>query len=143
LTGCTPLKQINIYTIVRSEPRKVVEVYIHDFIRCVLIELEPELTLLSLDLYPRQSNRPPDGRAVSIASDGVEIIERECECPKMRSLEGALQRCSILYDCVRDRCEEIEMKMLISMSVDRILETACREDLLAVALRTTITELTS
>ena len=143
MTACTPLNKTGIYTIVRSEPRKVVEVYIHDFIRCVLIELEPELTLLSLDLYPRGVSRPPQGKVVSIASDGVELIECECVCPRIRFIEGALRRCTVLYDCVRNRCEEIEMKMLISMGVERLMETVCREDLLAVALRSTITELTS
>jgi len=135
LTGCTPLSKAGIYTIDRPEPRRVVEVYIHDFIRAVLVDLGNRRTLLSLDLYPQPVERPRGGRAISIASDRVELIERECPCPELPSARGALQYCAKLYDCVGDKCEEIEMKMIFAASIDEVLESVCCEELLRIALK--------
>ncbi len=142
---CTPLKDVDIYTIFHEDPIRYVEIYVDEFVRCIALALNEDRTMLSIDRYPMVPQRDlvlDNARSIGIDKDGVTLVEiRE----SIESLPNELKRMRTyiedvrtLYLCLgkeRTVCTPINTKLLLRLALDKVLETVCKEDILEISYR--------
>ena len=134
MNSCTLLKDLNIYTIKHDkEAIEYLEIYYSDFKRLILIPLGSNYTLLSIDLYPCPFNTIENSRIKTISLKEAVLGVVELPLQNSHKLKQFSKRSELTYICTESRglkkCEIINLKLYLGLSVEDILNGICVEDI--------------
>jgi len=142
---CTPLSRAGIYNVYHEEPRRYLEVYVSDFLRAVLIDLEERGTLISIDTYPESVKieaQPLMNGAVCIEMTEVALCRRDLSEEVLKRISSALGKESLriveghaLFYCLNNMCVEIQLRLRIEESLNKVADELCAEDLAQLGLQ--------
>ncbi len=143
VTSCTPLSKAEIYNVYHDKPRRYLEVYVSDFLRAIVVDLEDLGAELSLDVYPETITLQMNdiGEATCVEMDSVALcmknlngdtlreVARRLRCEELGLVEG-----HVLLYCLQGCCKEIQLRLRFAARFDDVVEKLCVEDLAQLGL---------